>query len=745
MDAPLTVPGYELLARLAGAGDASVHRARERSSGRLCALSVLRIGEPAGDEERQLRFLEEGRALLAFKHPNVVRTFDVGSGLGICWIAQELVEGATLQELCDTTGGPLGVPAVLGVGAQVGRAIAALAAAGIVHRDVSASSVLLDRAGVARLGGFGLNFESSYERLSAGQAPLGSVDFLAPEQVEGELPPSSRTDVYGLGAALYRALAGRVPHAGATLFSRLRAIAHERPPDLRELDPRVPDAVAQLIARCMEWDPDDRPLPQDVGGAFDAVARRLGLEGEAWAEEAVAAALRRALPPTTPGPPAPPLGAPLVLRLRGTDRTIERTLRVGEAFEVGRSHETDVTLRFGWISRRHARLEREEGGVHLIDLGSANGTTLNGARVERPVRLEAGDLVGFGKSQFEVSYRDARRAPAAERQCLLCGQELAGEGGDDDESERVCLRCQARAEVDREAAAARIRLALEEAQFEVLARVGGPGLLKRYRVRRRARPFLASAAELGRRTARLFAEGSARALTLKHPGVLPTIDLQVHQGTLIVLHDDHPGDTLDERVARGGPLPPEDVVVLGVELCDAVDYLLGADAGCLLVRPDGVLLGSDGQGQLVDVGLAPGLVEASRGRGGAGPLPVYEAPEVAEVRDQDPRALVYALGATLSYALTGNPVAEVRGSERYDHLPLTLVPSVPAPLAEVLSQATAPRAGERQASPAELAAALRGLATLLDGEEQQDELEPDEQTTPLERGELPPEAFGKAR
>src|SRR5690606_23591001 len=176
-----------------------------------------------------------------------------------------------------------------------------------------------------------------------------------------------------------------------------------------------------------------------------AVARQLGLAGPGWAEQPLASALVRVLPaPTEPGAPAPPLGAPLVLRLRGTDRTIERTLEVGEAFEVGRSHETDITLRFGWISRRHARIERAEDGVVLIDLGSANGTTLNGARVERPVRLEAGDLVGFGKSQFEVSFRDARRAPAAERQCLLCGQGLGGEAGGDEEAERVCLRCQAR-------------------------------------------------------------------------------------------------------------------------------------------------------------------------------------------------------------------------------------------------------------------------------------------------------------
>ncbi len=477
VERPLTVPGYELLARLAAAGDASVHKARERSSGRLCALSVLRTAD--ADEERQLRFLEEGRQLLAFKHPNVVRTFDVGSGDGICWIAQELVEGPTLQEVLEGAGGALPIPAVLGVGVQIGWALAALADAEIVHRDVSGPSVLLDRAGTARLGGFGLNFESSYERLSAGQAPVGSVDFLAPEQVEGELPPTPRTDVYGLGATLYRSLAGRVPHAGATLFTRLRAIAHDTPPDLRELDPRIPDPVAELIVRLMEWDPDDRPLPQDVAPLLERTAAALGLGDEDWEVDAVAALVARAFPePTEPGTAPAPANAPLVVRLRGTDRTIDRTLRLGERFEVGRSQDADVPLRFGWISRRHARFERTPDGLVLVDLGSANGTTLNEVKVDRPVLLEAGDLVAFGKSSFEVTLRDAREAPPVERSCALCGQELTGEGSDDEEGDdevgtRVCVRCQARVEVDREAAAARIRLALEEAQFEVVGRVGG--------------------------------------------------------------------------------------------------------------------------------------------------------------------------------------------------------------------------------------------------------------------------------
>ena len=740
MAEPLTVPGYELLERLGGAGDAVVHRAREVDSGRVCALSLLvTAGSPPADaEERQLRFLEEGRLLLSLRHPNVVRTHDVGSGEGLCWIAQEHVDGPSLHDVLEASSGRVALEVALGVGVQVGRALAVLAEAQVVHGDVGTRSVLLDREGVARLGGFGLNFESSYERLSAGQPPVGGVDYLAPEQVEGDLPPTPRTDVYGLGATLYRALAGRVPHSGATLFTRLRSIARGGQPDLRELNPGLPDEAVELIDRMMEWDPDDRPLPQDVAALLEGVGQGAGLAEPGWERDAVRRAVE-AQAALTSTPDA--LDAPLALRLRGTDRSIDLTLPVGGALEVGRSSDAAVSLPVGSVSRRHARFERAAEGVILRDLGSANGTLVNGQRVQGAVPVASGDRILFGKIQLELTLCDASEA-RPDLACTSCGKDLSDEAQAD--AAGACLHCQARAEVDREAAAARIEEALEQMAFEVTARVGGRGLFRRYRVRRRQRAFLASAIELGQRTAVRFAEESRPALALDHPTLLRALDLPVSTGILVVLQADHPGESLAERVEEQGPVAPGAVAALGAALCGGVAHLLDQGVRHVLVRPEQILVDAALAPKLVDVGLAPGLVEAIRSRSGPDPQPCFEAPEVRELRDVDRPALVYALGATLSYALTGTPVAEVRGGERYDLLPLTLVPTVPRPLAEVLARATAPQPAERFADPAALGAALRALGpALAAGRFEPPDFPSDEMTARIDLRDLPPGLLGR--
>jgi serine/threonine-protein kinase len=687
------VPGYDLLEEREGRGAIRVFRARDLASGRLCELDLLSLGADPTAGDRQLRFLDEGRGLLDFQHPNVVRTLDVGSGPESAWIVHEALEGVSLEQVLAVQGQRLGVMEALAVGVQVGAALGALGDPDDerIHRDVRPGCVVVGPDGQARLGGFGLNVESSYERLQEGAMPEGGVDFLSPEQVEGDVPPTPRTDVYGLGATLYRCLTGRVPHGGATLFTRLRAIAHAGPPDVRELRPEVPDPVALLLQRFMEWDPDDRPLAQDVAPLIEAVAEGLGY-ASGWEQRALAELYVEVSGQIE----AEASDRAILVRLRGTGRTLDLRLGVGDELEVGRAHDADLSLKHGWISRKHAVLAWTGSALVLTDLGSANGTSVNDVKVEGSVELNSGDLVAFGKSRFEVLLLPVEQLGG--RGCAQCGAALSD---DEEAEEEVCLRCQARGDADREAAEHRLRRALEEARFEVVERLPVSGVFRRYRVRRRAKMFLASVIELGQRTASLYVEASDRALSVKHPGVLPALDLEVRAGILIVLAESPPGRTLEELLAEQGPLPPEETVSLGQLLCEVLD---GLEAQGLrpLVRPELVFLGDDGQPRLLDVGLAPALLQAGLHPQGWAPQPVYEAPELEHAEGLDPGGVVYSVGATLSYALTGNPVAEARGGQRHDHLPLTMVAQVPPPLAELLSRCTAPDPAARPASPADL-------------------------------------------
>lgn len=732
------VSGYELLGTIHTGEGSTVYRAREGATGRLCALKVLRTRDAFAPDEadRQRRFLEEARRLLGFSHPNVVEAFDIGSSEDCAWIAQELVEGPNLQQVLDAHGGPLPLDAVLALGAQLGRALEALSQADIVHRDICPANILVSPAGVAKLCDFGASFDSGVaERLSWGRVALGTVDFMSPEQVEGETAPSPKSDVYGLGATLYRCLAGRTPHSGSTLFARLRSIVHDAPPDLRELNPALPDPVVHLVARFMERDADDRPISQDVTALVVRLAQSLGLAPTPdWERGALVALLHRTGATTSSEEQLVDPG--LLVRLRGTDRTIERKLAVGDVMEVGRSGDAAVSLPYGWISRRHARLERRPDGVWLVDLGSANGSMVNKLKVKEPVRLQSGDLLAFGKSRFQVAIEEA---PDDERGCLLCGQALApDEAG-------VCRRCRRDAESDLAAVEDRIAQALRLSGFELGPRLGGRGGFRRYTARARGKSWLVSAIEVGPRAAEAFAADSQRALELRHPALWPILRVEAQRGVLFVVGPEPDGPTLEVLVDQQGPLSPSAAARIGRELADALDHAAAAGVHAL-VRPELVLIGHDRRPRLLDVGLSPALLEATRTPAETGaPQPVYEAPELTEVRLVTPRAQVYSLGATLSFALTGNPVAEVSGGERHDHLPLTMVTGIPRQIAYLLACATSPDPADRPPTPA----ALRNALDALIAEEEEgrrrppprldDELDEDELTRPIELDDLPPE------
>ncbi|HBP17062.1 MAG TPA: hypothetical protein DEA08_04600 [Planctomycetes bacterium] len=701
------VPGLELQGCLAERGEVSVHRAQRMVDRTPVRLTFLACDDPATpeQEERQQRFLEENERLLGLRCPSLLRALDMGSSGSGCWLVQEDCEGASLLELIEADDQPLSVPVALAIGAQIGDALAALDRAEVLHRDLSPEAILIGADGVARLVGFGLNVESSYDRLTNGQAPLGQVDFLSPEQVEGDLPLNPRTDVYGLAATLFRCLSGRTPHGGATLFTRLRAIAHEVPPDLRSLRPDVPDSLAEVLSRCLEWDADDRPLPRDVPPLFTLVARDMGLiEGDPersdWERELLAGWVRRHLERS--GPAASP---GVVLRLLGTDRALERALRVGEPLEVGRSGESPVSLRFGWISRRHAEIELgRDQEVRVTDLRSANGTELNRSRLQEATVLSDGDLLAFGKSRFEVTLLRGEDIPVP-RGCELCQRDLTGQ---DLEGAEARAACRERLEVDRAESEARVVRALAEARFTVVERRDSLGLFRRYRAQRRKRTFLVSAIELGQRNAKRFAEASQKAMLLKHEAIVPVLDVDVRSGVLIVVCQDRRADTLSERVSSSGPLGPRAVAGLGRILADALDAALGA--GVMgFIRPDLLLYSDEDPPTLLDLGLAPGLVEAARTRPGLCARPVYLAPEAPDVGSLTPAGVVYGLGATLVYALTGRPIAELRAGERYDYLPVSHVPGLPRRLAKQRAQCTALDPERRPQAPGSLVLDFEGL------------------------------------
>lgn len=220
-------------------------------------VALKRIAENlARDQDLRRRFVREARLAAPLAHPNVVRVFDVGEEEGRPFIAMEYVDGETLADLVARRGAlPPAEVATLGVQACAG--LAAVHAAGLVHRDVKPQNLLLSRDGVLKLGDFGIAVGDEGTRLTLAGTVLGTAGYLAPEQARGERV-TAVADIYALGAVLYELLAGE-PSRSAGSLTELGAADGFAPPDVAARVPNAPPELVEAVTECLSPRPEDRP------------------------------------------------------------------------------------------------------------------------------------------------------------------------------------------------------------------------------------------------------------------------------------------------------------------------------------------------------------------------------------------------------------------------------------------------------------------------------------------------------
>ena len=252
MSQPQTVIGgrYVLLHQIGQGGMGAVWLARDELLGREVALK--RIGLfPGGDTPGLVRAQREATLAARLNHPHVVAVFDFVSEGEEQWLVMEHVVGADLAELV-TDGGGLRPEEAARLLAQVAEALTAAHEAGIVHRDVKPSNILVTADGTAKLTDFGIA-RARDSTLTASGMVAGSPAYLAPEVAMGS-PATEASDVWSLGATLYQALSGRQPYdTSDNVMSAMYRIVHDPPP-------RLPDAgwPAGLLETTMTTDPADR-------------------------------------------------------------------------------------------------------------------------------------------------------------------------------------------------------------------------------------------------------------------------------------------------------------------------------------------------------------------------------------------------------------------------------------------------------------------------------------------------------
>ncbi len=276
------VPGFEVLGELGRGGMSVVYTARQHSlGGRIVALKVLPAAVSLSPSARR-RFLDEARAIARFRDRHIVAIHDVIDRPGLCAYAMELIDGAALSAIIDDASWSEGalsidrVRAVLGadraaipessgpaficrVGMEIARALHAVHEAGLVHRDVKPSNVLIRRDGTPLLSDFGLvrDVESSVRTIEG--AFLGTLAYASPEQLRGDQRAlDRRSDVYALGATLYHALAGRRAVEGHTPNALLDQIERAAVPPLRKANPECGRDIETVLAKAMDPDPARR-------------------------------------------------------------------------------------------------------------------------------------------------------------------------------------------------------------------------------------------------------------------------------------------------------------------------------------------------------------------------------------------------------------------------------------------------------------------------------------------------------
>jgi serine/threonine protein kinase len=246
---------YQISALIGVGGMGKVYRATA-ADGTPVALKIVK-DDLARDETFRRRFQREARIAQTVHNPHVVPVRDTGEFDELPYLAAQFIEGTVLEQKLAREG-RLSLAVTARICAQVAEGLDALWQAGMVHRDVKPANILLDQAENAYITDFGLAKDSAGTVLTRPGQPLGSMDYMPPEQIRGD-PVTGASDTYSLGCVVFECLAGRPPFSDREGMRVLWAHMQDEPPDLLAERPDLPVGIAEVVRQALAKQPAERP------------------------------------------------------------------------------------------------------------------------------------------------------------------------------------------------------------------------------------------------------------------------------------------------------------------------------------------------------------------------------------------------------------------------------------------------------------------------------------------------------
>lgn len=265
---------YNILEKIGEGGMGVVYKAMDTKLDRVVALKCIADVSP----KTTSRFLCEARSAARLSHPNICQVYGIEQAEGRHFIVMEYIRGVTLEEWIrqqQKTGSP-DTSVVLNVSIQIARGLEAAHRAGLVHRDIKSSNIMVTDDGVIKILDFGLAAMHDTPRYTRDGSTLGTVMYMSPEQIRGE-PADSRSDIWAAGVVMYEMAAGKPPFDGNYEHSVMYSVLNTDPPPLSEYGRHIPPGLIRIIDVCLKKKPEERyasatELLQELGDFKPEVA-----------------------------------------------------------------------------------------------------------------------------------------------------------------------------------------------------------------------------------------------------------------------------------------------------------------------------------------------------------------------------------------------------------------------------------------------------------------------------------------